>query len=490
LAWLQKVVTAQSERPALLFGDQSWSYAELWDRSAQMARAIRSLPSYSAGCRIGLVGRNTPDYLAAYLGVMRSEAIVVPLNDRNPAHELGRQLEFVGAIGCLSGAVEADLREELAESHPVWPLSALRTPNGMGLSQPVADVPAVILLTSGSTGQPKGVVHTQSTLLHAALQMALAMPFGRGDVSIAFLPFFASVQEQVLPTLISGGALDVLERFSVSDVSVACRRATSFDGVPTIMARLLDEGDHAQLSRLRWVSFASEPMPPSLLRRWWDAFPSMLTYEFYGMTELLTITRADPALLAERVATVGVPFSTSEVAIVDSELQPLARGVEGQVTCRSPARMAGYWDDPDATAEAATIDGAICTGDIGRLDEDGALYLTGRLKDLIISGGLNIAPAEIEAVACTHPQIAAAAVVGIPDDRWGETPVIVAVAARGETVTPEEVLRHCRAHLIGYKRPSAAVVVPSLPVTGIGKSAKNELRQAILGGDLALVRAH
>ena len=151
--------------------------------------------------------------------------------------------------------------------------------------------------------------------------------------------------------------------------------------------------------------------------------------------------------------------------------------------------MLGYWNDPAATTQALTADGAICTGDIGTLDGSGNLHLTGRLKDLIISGGLNIAPAEIETVACTHPRIAAAAVVGIPDARWGETPVIVAVPTRGESLTEEEVLAHCRAKLSSYKRPSAAVVVPSLPVTGIGKSAKNELRQAILKGDLALVRA-
>ena len=489
IAWLQRVVRAQPGQIALFSGPRTWSYAELWDRSAQLARAVRSLRGYAPGCRIGLLGSNTPEYLAAYLGVIRSGAVVVPLNDRNPADELSRQLEFVEAIGCLFGAINEELHGGLVGGDDVWRIAALQPPNGAQLPPPAADAPAVILLTSGSTGQPKGVVHTQQTLLHAALQMALAMPFGRGDISIAFLPFFASVQEQVLPTLITGGALDVLEQFSVAGVSDACSRATSFDGVPTIMARLLDEADHEQLARLRWVSFASEPMPPSLLERWWDAFPAMQTHQFYGMTELLTITHAGPARLADRISSVGVPFPTSDVAIVDAELQPLPVGVEGQVICRSPARMTGYWNDRHGTAQALTADGSICTGDIGQLDQDGGLYLTGRLKDLIISGGLNIAPAEIEAVACSHPKIAAAAVVGIPDDRWGETPVIVAVAARGETIAPEEVLEHCRNKLSSYKRPSAAVVVPSLPVTGIGKSAKNELRQAIMGGDLALVRA-
>jgi acyl-CoA synthetase (AMP-forming)/AMP-acid ligase II len=255
------------------------------------------------------------------------------------------------------------------------------------------------------------------------------------------------------------------------------------------MAWLLDEGDPEKLSHLRWVSFASEPMPPSLLERWWQALPSIQTFNFYGMTELLTITHASPELLARNPRTVGISFPTSAVQIVDEHLRPLPLGAEGQVACRSPARMSGYWNDPDATRQAITPDGAMLTGDIGRFDEDGSLQLIGRSKDVIISGGLNVSPAEIEAVACTHPRIAVAAVVGVPDERWGETPVIVAVSTSGDTLTPEEVLAYCRKQLSGYKRPSAAVVVPSLPLTGIGKLAKNELRKAVLGGDLTVVRA-
>ena len=487
--WLEQVVSAQPTATALRFGAESWSYGQLWAYSAELARWVRRLPDYSEGCRVGLVGANTPDYLAAYLGVIRAGAVVVPLNDRDSAADLTSQLELVEAIGCLLGEVPADLGAELAASHACWPVAAMTAQNGSRPLAPTAAAPAVILLTSGSTGRPKGVVHTHQSLLHAALQMTLALPFGRGDVSIAFLPFFASAPEQVFPALLTGGVLDILPRFSVEAVSDAAARATSFDGVPTIMARLLHDGERDKLAHLRWVSFASEPMPDSLLRQWWDAFPSIRTFQFYGMTELLTITQAPPELLAVDPRTVGVPYPTSEVQIVDEEMRALPTGSEGQVTCRSPARMAGYWNDPEATRQATTSEGAICTGDIGRLDDNGALHLVGRSKDLIISGGLKISPVEIEAVACSHPRIAAAAVVGVPDERWGETPVIVAVSTQGETVTPEEVLDHCRAQLGGYKRPSAAVVVPSLPVTGIGKLAKSELREAILGGDLTVVRA-
>ena len=237
------------------------------------------------------------------------------------------------------------------------------------------------------------------------------------------------------------------------------------------MARLLDQAPLEDLARLRWVSFASEPMPASLLRRWWDALPGVATYQFYGMTECVPVTVASDRLQREEPTTVGVPFPTTQL-----------REVGGELVFRSPAQMLGYHGMP-------AVDGDIRTGDLGRIDERGRVFLTGRLKDLIISGGLNVAPAEIEAVACEHPGVLTAVVVGIPDDRWGETPVVVAVPARDNGVAAHDVLRHCRRELTSFKRPSAAALVEELPATGIGKSAKAVIRQRILDGEIALVRA-
>jgi acyl-CoA synthetase (AMP-forming)/AMP-acid ligase II len=151
--------------------------------------------------------------------------------------------------------------------------------------------------------------------------------------------------------------------------------------------------------------------------------------------------------------------------------------------------MLGYFRDPAATESALTAGGAMRTGDLGAFDKVGRLHLTGRLKNLIISGGLNIAPGEIEAVACRHPAVSTAVAVGIPDSRWGETPVVVAIARSGSTVSAGELLNHCRAGLASFKRPTGAAIVQELPVTGIGKSARNELREAIVRGELALERA-
>jgi acyl-CoA synthetase (AMP-forming)/AMP-acid ligase II len=486
-AWVGAVVSGQGRRPALFDGPQLWSYDELWGRSGRAAAALLADRAFAPGRRVGIVGANSRDYLAGYLGVMRAGGVVVPLNDRLPPEELREQLEFVDAAGCILAQVGSDLGDAFAPC-PSWEAKALEAdpPDEMPAIDPRAE--STVLLTSGSTGAPKGVVHTHATLLHAALQVALALPFAADDINVAFLPFFASIPEQVLPTLLHGAALDLLPRFDPEAVSAACERATTFDSVPTIVARLLEDGDHRMLNRLRWIAFASEPMPPAVLERWWERVPNVSTYEFYGMTEMLTITYAGPAQLASDHATVGAPYPTSKVEIVDAGLNPVESGEEGEVTCESPARMQGYLGDAEATAAALTPSGAIRTGDLGRFDEFGRLRLTGRLKDLIISGGMNIAPAEIEAAACRHPNVAAAAAVGIPDERWGETPVVVAVPAHGNSLTATELLAHCRSELTSHKRPSAAAVIAALPVTGIGKSAKAQLRDAILDGEVDVVR--
>ena len=485
--WLEATAQGQRARPAVFSGSEVWTYGELVERARRIAHGVLEHASFAPGRRVGLIGLNSPDYLAAYFGVLRAGGVVVPLNDRLQPEELLDQLDFVDASACILTDGQTPL-EGVLQPEAVWRVDGLDSANGSALPSLDPQADAMVLVTSGSTGSPKGVVHTQRTLFHAALLLATALPFTRDDVNLAFLPFFASIPEQVLPTLLAGAALDVLPRFD-ADAVVMGDRATTFDCVPTLISRLLEHDRLERLNRMRWMVFASEPMPAPVLERCWERMPDVATHEFYGMTEMLTITRAGPEMLRRDPGVVGLPFPTSLVRIVDDDLNEVPAGEEGEVTCLSPARMKGYLGDRAATDAALGPDGAIRTGDLGRLDDQGRLRLTGRLKDLIISGGFNIAPAEIETAACRHPLVAAAAAVGIPDDRWGETPVIVAVPAHGNSLTAAELLRHCRSNLTSYKRPSAAAIVDRLPVTGIGKSAKAELRADILGGKVHLVRA-
>lgn len=489
VAWLARVVEGHRHRPALVANGQTWSYGELWERAREIAESLLQEPVFQSGARVGLIGRNTPGYVAAYIGVMRAAGTVVPLNERLDAAEIRDQLELVGACSLIDADPQAAWGDRLGGGLPTWTVNGLRGGRRAAMPSVSADSKACILLTSGSTGRPKGVVHTHRALLHSALRLAAALPFGPGERSVAFLPFFASMPEQVLPALLSGGALETIDQFDPERIARACRDATCFDAVPTIMARLLDEADHDALRQLGWICFASEPMPVALLERWWDSLPGVATHQIYGMTECLPITYAGPAHLRVKPCSVGLPYPTSEVFVIGADGERLPPGVPGEVACRTPALMAGYLGDPGATSEVMTASGAIRTGDLGELDEHGALSLTGRLKDLIISGGLNVAPAEVEAAACRHPAVASAVVVGIPDPRWGETPVVVAVPMSGTPLRPGDLLSFCRTELSGFKRPSGAALVDSLPLTGIGKSAKSVVRDRILNGEITLVRS-
>jgi acyl-CoA synthetase (AMP-forming)/AMP-acid ligase II len=490
VGWLAAIAAAQPDRPALHQDGETWSWSRLWVCSAEIAAALAAREGFRRGGTVGLIGANEPSYIAAYIGILRAGGVVVPLNPMLSAADLVRAAEFAELTGTVVGDVDAGRREALAGAGPTWPLDGLAADRLVALPEPDPDAPACILLTSGSTGEPKGVVHSQATMLHAALQIAMTFPIAADERSVAFLPFFACIPEQVLPTLLAGGSIDCIRRFDEERVLGACADgATSFDAVPTLMARLLDLPGVRRMGALRWIMFASEPVPVPLLERWWDMLPAVETHQLYGMTEMLTISWAQHQVLREHPTSVGVPYPTSTVQIVDRNGESVPAGSIGEVTCASPARMRGYLGDPEATAGALTPAGAIRTGDLAYLDDAGLLHLKGRLKDLIISGGMGIAPAEIELTACRHPRVATAAVVGVPHPRWGETPVVVAVPAAGNTLTPAEVLDFCRAELTGYKRPTAAALVDSLPQTGIGKIAKTALRERVMSGEIQVVRA-
>lgn len=485
VGWLGSVASAQANRPAMFDGSQEISYREMWSRAGGIAAHLLADPKIPVGSRIGLIGANEPAFVEAFLGVIRAGHVVVPLNSMLDTESILSQLAMVEASAVIIGDVTVDIAEAIEATGHSLRLKTLwneSTPafHDARLPELLPDSPALIVPTSGSTGLPKGVLHTESSLLHCALQIASATPMRPDDRNVCFLPFFAAIPEQVLPSLCSGGSIDVLPRFDIERVADACRRATCFDTIPTLMARLMDEAPIDALANLRWVYFASEPMPPAVLRRWHETLPNVEAHQFYGMTELVPATYAPHWMMKQDNETVGVAFPTTFVGQDEST---------GELLISSPAQMRGYYNNVDATAGALTMSGAIKTGDLGRIDERGRVYLTGRLKDIIISGGLNVAPAEIEAFACHHPSVGAAAVVGIPDSRWGETPVVIGVAREGETLTPALLLDYCRTGLKGFKRPSAAAVVEELPSTGIGKISKNVLRDQIVNGELSIVRA-
>lgn len=485
VSWIGAVVRARPSAPALIFDGETWTYGELWSRSAHVARELLA-GGLRPGDPVAIVGENESAYVCAYLAILRAGGVAVPMNAMLGPVAIHTQMELVGARTVFVGRVKPEIRDALDGSHDVRDLRAApgsaqgRLPN-LGPSSSCS-----IMLTSGSTGQPKGVVHTHESVLHASTQVAAALPFGPGERGVVFLPLYACIPEQVLPMLCTGGALEILPGFDVERVADASTRATTFDAVPTVLKRLIEFAPLAKLSKLRWVAFASEVMPTDLLRRWWEELPGVETHQFYGMTEALPLAVAPHWLLKSEPTTVGRPFPTTGLRTLNGA----STGSDvGELVAVTPARMKEYFNDRETTTATLTDDGGLRTGDLGRVSEDGLVFLTGRLKDIIITGGINVAPAEIEAVAAAHRDVQEVVVVGIPSDRWGETPVVVAVAKPDRGLRADELLRFCRENLLNFKRPSAAALVSHLPVAGIGKVDKAAVKRMIENREIDFVHA-
>src|SRR5690625_1616522 len=242
VAWVESVTRAQGDRPALIHEDVTWTYRELWSRAEMVARYLLST-GLRPGDGVGLMGANEPAYVVNYLGIMRAGGTAVPVNGMLDGASARTLLASVDVTRVFVGRVDAGVRDELAESLQVLPMDvvdmdARRWAQSPGRLPAIGrDSPASILLTSGSTGHPKGVVHTQGTMLHAAQQLMSAFPFRPDDRSVVFLPLYACIPEQVLPVLCTGGAMEILPRFDVERVADACTRATTFDAVLTILSR-------------------------------------------------------------------------------------------------------------------------------------------------------------------------------------------------------------------------------------------------------------
>jgi acyl-CoA synthetase (AMP-forming)/AMP-acid ligase II len=307
--------------------------------------------------------------------------------------------------------------------------------------------------------------------------MTIELGLRETDVTLHFLPMFSSNLEHLLPLSFIGATHVILRKFDPPTVweAVGQERVTHFDGVPTTMRLLLQCPDLASYdtSSLRLISYASEPMPAATITAWLETFPHVEAVQFYGMIEFLCMTVQKSWGQLSRLGTVGKPMLGNDLRVVDEEGRDVPVGTVGEVVCRSACAVRGYWQAPDLTRQAVH-DGWRYTGDLGKLDKDGYLTLVGRKKDIIISGGMNVVPAEVEGVLYRYPAVSEAAVIGRPDTNWGEA--VHAVVALKPGATAEELIRFCADHLSGYKKPRSVEFLPSLPKTGIGKISRKALQ--------------
>jgi fatty-acyl-CoA synthase len=451
------------ERLALSFHGQDWSYADLWRRTDEATRAL----GIGKGERIAWLGYNHPDMLALLFAAARLGAILVPLNWRLAAAEHAAILR-----DCAPSLLYCDASFEPHARKLGVPLGDWR---GKGEPQTAGadDDDLLIVYTSGTTGAPKGAVLTQRALLTNAANSVYAHALTQDDHVLTALPMFhvGGLNIQTLPALLSGARVSLHPRFEPGAwlQDVAALRPTLSLLVPATMAAVIGHPQWmgADLSSLRLLNTGSMVVPVSLIA----AFHArgVPVGQVYGSTETAPIATALLREDAERkLGSAGKAVPHCEVKLLD-----------GEIWVRGPNVMRGYWNDPAATAAALTRDGWFRTGDLARVDEEGFYWIMGRSNELIISGGENVYPAELENVLADCPQIAEAAVFGIEDAKWGEAACAVVVRRPGARLDEGGVLALFADRLARFKHPRRVVFVDELPKNALGKVQKGELRKLL-----------
>jgi len=494
---LSETASAAPGRPAALYEGVPVTYAELDALSSRLAAGLQAR-GVGPGDAVALQLPNIPQFLIAYFGILKAGSIVVPLNVLLKAPEVAFHLgdcspklliTWEGILDdAAKGAAEAGVSEIYAVGHPAdgdraTPFERLldRQATGFRLAARDQADTAVIIYTAGTTGRPKG-----AQLTHMQLYMNADIPgrlFGvrPDDVVITVLPLFHvfGLSSIVNVCVRFGCTMSLIPRFDPRTVLAAIERdrATIFEGVPAMFISLLScpHLEHRDVSSLRIAISGGASIPAPVL----DAFEKrfgVLILEGYGLTETASTTTFNIGADERRIYSVGKPIWGTQTEIWDARgnALPPGRANIGEVVTRGPHVMKGYLNAPEATA-TAFAGGWFHTGDLGYFDEDGFLFIAGRIKELIIRGGYNVYPAEIEDVLHAHPAVAEAAVVGIPHQRLGEEVMAVVVRRPGAALAADELVAYCKERLAAYKYPRVIEFRDALPRNTLGKVIKDEL---------------
>jgi fatty-acyl-CoA synthase len=456
--WIEERARITPQRVAIDFEDRLVTYAEL-DAAADAFAASFAERGLARGDRVATLTGNSPEHVAVFFACAKLGLVLLPLSWRLTAPELAYQLGDAEPALFLVEDARADLAEAAgtATDRLVQPCPGVRPPDVA-----VSDMdPLLLIYTSGTTGKPKGALLTHANCFWTNLGFDLATGVRPEDVVLQVLPQFHVGGWNVQPLLAWWkGATVVLERsFDAARALelIARKRVTTLMGVPATYLFMAQEPAFAatDLSSLRLAVVGGAPMPETLLETWLERGVAIV--QGYGLTEA-----------APNVLWAGKPYP-----FVDARLS-----AEGELLVKGPNVFPGYWRNEPATREAFTADGWLRTGDVAEADEDGCYRIKGRLKDVFISGGENVYPAEVEAVLHEHPAVRDNAVVGVADDRWGEVGIAFVVAGGG--MTEEELLAHCRERLARFKVPKAVRFVDEIPRNSMGKIQKSELRAAVV----------
>ncbi|MCX5203580.1 long-chain fatty acid--CoA ligase [Streptomyces sp. NBC_00237] len=464
----------------------AFSYADLHDRSTRLAHVLRAR-GVRRGDRIAHLGPNHPSFLETLFASGLLGAVFVPLNTRLAMPEIAYQLADSGARILIhhpsvpgttdNGPTTAPDLLEVGQDYE----RALAEAPSDPIDEPVSpDDVCIIMYTSGTTGRPKGAMLTHANLVWNAVNVLVDQDLRADERALVSAPLFhtAGLNMLTLPVLLKGGTCVLVESFAPETTFdlIEEHRITFMFGVPTMYERMAGHPrwPTADLSSMRHLNCGGAPVPTGLIETYQRR--GLTFQQGYGMTEAAPGTLfLDAEHSVEKAGSAGVPHFFSDVAVVGPDLAPVAAGETGEVQVRGPHVMPGYWGLPAESAEAFR-DGWFRTGDMARVDADGFVTIVDRLKDMIISGGENVYPAEVEDALLSHPDVVECAVIGVRDARWGEVPRAVVVVREGATAEPGEILASLDGRLAKYKIPKSLVVARELPRTASGKLVKPRVR--------------
>ncbi|BBX27025.1 class I adenylate-forming enzyme family protein [Mycolicibacterium alvei] len=488
------------DKTALVDADRVHTWSQVDERARRLANHLAA-QGLTAGDRVMVIARNCIEWPEISFGLAKAGLVAVPVNIRLAPDEVAHVRDDSGAQAVLIHAEHSEkflaelagLRLVLAIGPEYESALASADPRTPQVDVSPDDV-AVILYTSGTTGRAKGVMHTHRALLYQAADTNLVTEANRSDVMLATTPFFtAGGMVRTVSWLYLGQTMVIHQRFDPQAVIDEIERSkitfTTF--IPTMLHRtlaILEDGPPRDMSSLRRISYGSAPVPPGLARKAMDLLGCDLQQR-YGLTECggqaTILTPQDHRdIIAGRTSiatSCGRETPMCVIRIVDSDGSDTATGEVGEIVIASPANAVGYWNRPEQTAEVFGPDG-LRSGDLGYLDGDGYLHITGRKTDMIISGGFNVYPAEIERVIAHHAGVDLVAVVGAPDREWGETPVAVVIPKSHVTdrdALSAELMALCRAELAGYKQPRRFLFWSEFPLGPAGKILKREIANQV-----------
>ena len=501
------------DRTAVVFEGKRWTFNQLNERVNRLTSALRAQGLQRGDC-MGMLHVNCPEYVEVYFAAAQIGAILVPLNFKAKPDELTYMINHAGAVALFVGGRYLDMVK-----HILPDLSSVKICISIDINEkdglyydemirsaspdeaPVVlgdkDV-SVLLYTAGTTGRPKGVPLTHDGFVSHIMETIDPPDPDREEQNLLTVPLYHIAGMQAMLSGIYGGRTLVLMRqFDVKEwmKTVQAERATRAMLVPTMLKWVIDDPHFNQydLSSLRVITYGAAPMPFEVIKKAIRKLPDVQFINAFGQTETASTisalgpedhviqgTEEEKKLKLKRLASsIGKPLPDVDVKIVDKEGRQLPPKEVGEIMAKGHRIMSGYWGDEEKTAQVITPDGWLRTGDKGWMDEDGYIYLAGRGDDIIIRGGENISPEEVEDILYSHPEIEEAAVIGVPDKEWGQQPRAVVVLKGGKQATGEEIMEYCRSRLASFKRPRSVVFVDKLPRNSMQKVLRKVLRKEV-----------